>query len=81
MRVFIAVQLDDDIKDYIMIKQSEIKKYISGGSLTGPDNFHITLKFLGELDARHIESVKRAMNDAASSFGNFTFKSFIISSI
>ncbi|MFC2143333.1 RNA 2',3'-cyclic phosphodiesterase [Candidatus Aenigmatarchaeota archaeon] len=56
MRCFIAVDIDQEIKEKIMTLQSELPR--KGVKIVGPDNLHFTMKFIGECnedDANYIE--------------------------
>jgi len=59
MRIFIAIELPENIKDYL----KEIQKDLSGikGSLV--KDFHLTLKFLGELEENKIEKIKEKLSE------------------
>ncbi len=54
MRIFIAIELPEEIKSYL----KQIQKNITGikGSFT--KDFHLTLKFLGEVDKESLEKLK-----------------------
>lgn len=62
MRLFIAINLNDEIKDYLMNAILELKKKSSGGNFTHRENLHLTLAFLGELESEKVGSVKSVMN-------------------
>jgi len=61
MRVFIAIDLPESIKDRIY---SEIKK-IRGvsGKFVERENLHITLKFLGEIQPDMVEKIKKDLEN------------------
>ncbi|WIF95362.1 RNA 2',3'-cyclic phosphodiesterase [Caminicella sporogenes] len=65
MRVFIAIELSDDVKDYIEKRQKIIKKYSEKGNFSYRENFHLTLRFIGEVDYDEIERIKTAINETA----------------
>ena len=48
MRLFIAVNPGSEIKDKIMKLQEQLRSQSARGSFSRPENFHITLAFLGE---------------------------------
>jgi len=48
MRLFISVDLPQEIKNKIRKTQNQIKKYVIG-TFPKPENLHLTLKFLGEI--------------------------------
>jgi 2'-5' RNA ligase len=59
-RAFIAVDIPEDIKSRI----TEISKGLdsSGIRTVGPEQLHITMFFLGYVDARQLEAVKGALS-------------------
>ena len=48
MRLFIAIELDDNIKNALIKIQGNLKKQNITGNYTSIDNTHITLAFFGE---------------------------------
>ncbi|HWQ78861.1 MAG TPA: RNA 2',3'-cyclic phosphodiesterase [Anaerovoracaceae bacterium] len=62
MRLFIAINLSDEIKDYLTAAICELKNHASKGNFTRRENLHLTLVFLGELSADQPSAVKSAMN-------------------
>ncbi|MDD3839967.1 MAG: RNA 2',3'-cyclic phosphodiesterase [Clostridia bacterium] len=66
MRVFIAINLEEDIKGYLRRLQNNISQYCHYANFTRPDNFHITLKFIGEIQKDHIAILKNAMDEATA---------------
>lgn len=62
MRLFIAINLTDDIKDYLMSAIQELKKEAYKGNFTHRENLHLTLVFLGELSTEKTGVIKSAMN-------------------
>lgn len=59
MRLFVAVELPDNIKDALYSLQSEIKKSsYAKVNWIFKKNFHLTIKFLGEVTEDNIEELK-----------------------
>ncbi len=50
IRSFIALTLSDDIKKYLDVVVADFKRLGIKVSWTKPGNFHLTLKFLGDID-------------------------------
>ncbi|OPJ55835.1 RNA 2',3'-cyclic phosphodiesterase [Alkalithermobacter paradoxus] len=63
MRVFLAIELSEDIVDNIYSYQNHIKQYSSRGSFTNKENFHITIKFIGEVNEKQLEDIKCGMDE------------------
>ena len=58
MRCFIAVAVPNRTKAKIKEIQQEIEKTGANLRLVNPNNLHLTIKFLGEIDENQIEEVK-----------------------
>jgi len=62
MRLFIAINLNEEIKDYLTAAIQELKRHAEKGNFTRRENLHLTLVFLGEVGADRLGAVKSAMN-------------------
>ncbi len=74
MRLFIAVELTEEIKDKIEEQINRLKRM--GGNIrwVKRNALHITLKFLGEVAPGRVESIERAMDRAASKISSFSLE-------
>ena len=50
MRLFVAINLNDEMKDALMDIQDTMRTYGVRGKDTPPDNMHLTLAFIGDYD-------------------------------
>lgn len=50
MRLFIAINLNEEMKDALMDIQDTIRNYGIRGKDTVPENMHLTLAFIGDYD-------------------------------
>lgn len=64
MRLFIAIDFEDRIKDQIYQRAMELKQYAESGSFTRRDNLHLTLAFLGEIPADEIGGILKVMEQS-----------------
>lgn len=71
MRTFIAIEFNEHIKRYLYEKQQEIKKHCIKGNFTSMNNFHLTLRFLGEVQPDDIITLNRAIDEALSGCNAF----------
>ena len=62
MRLFIAINLSEEIKDYLTAAIQELKMKAVKGNFTHRGNLHLTLVFLGELGPDKLDAIKSAMN-------------------
>ncbi len=65
MRVFFAIELDEGIKDYLSEIQHEVKSHCISGNFTFKENFHLTLRFIGEQNIQQVENLKQVLKDVA----------------
>ncbi|MDN5277771.1 MAG: 2,3-cyclic 3-phosphodiesterase [Clostridiales bacterium] len=61
MRVFIAIEFEQHIKDYLNKIQKQVMSYSTDGNFSRPENFHLTLKFIGEVQPSFLGSINAAM--------------------
>jgi 2'-5' RNA ligase len=52
MRMFLAIELPDEVRKHLVGVQEKIVAELPDVSITKPENLHITLKFLGEVDEK-----------------------------
>ena len=67
MRTFIAIDINDDelIKKIYELSLA-VKRTGASLKLVEPENLHITLKFLGEIDPKDIDIIKKVIEIAAA---------------
>lgn len=72
IRTFIAVDLDDSLRGKVVDIQSRLEEstdYVL--KLVEPENLHITLKFLGDVEEGRIDKVSNAVKEALSGMSPF----------
>lgn len=70
IRCFIAVELPQDVKDSLAASQSRLKRAGDGAvKWVAPEGIHLTLKFLGSVDAEKIQAITLAIAQAAKGTG------------
>lgn len=67
MRVFIGVKLPGAIKGQLADVQKEVQRASLKGSFTDPDNFHLTMRFIGEVDPDQKSALETALARCAES--------------
>jgi 2'-5' RNA ligase len=71
IRTFVAVCLDEELRRGISAIQERVKKLAPNVKWVAPDNFHVTLKFLGDVRQDRLSIVQAAMDEVARSLAAF----------
>ena len=61
MRIFIALDIDDAIRDRISRFMDGVREFAPDARWVRPESLHVTLKFIGEKPAEAVEQVKKAL--------------------
>jgi len=59
MRTFISIDMPEEVKREIQKIQNSLPKFY--GKFIEPENLHLTLKFLGEIDERKVGEIKKKL--------------------
>jgi 2'-5' RNA ligase len=62
MRMFIAIELPDDVRQQLIAVRDRIASSIAKASFTADPNLHITLKFLGEVGPRQQAQLSESLS-------------------
>ena len=60
MRIFIAIEIPVPIKEAVTELQAKLREHRAAVSWTRPENLHLTLKFLGEIDGERLPAIEEA---------------------
>ncbi|MBM3889321.1 MAG: RNA 2',3'-cyclic phosphodiesterase [Verrucomicrobia bacterium] len=71
MRLFIAVDISEAVRDAVAATQSQLKLANADVAWVKPENFHLTLKFLGEVPDEELDDINAALDLAAAPHGAF----------
>ncbi len=63
LRSFIAIELTNELHEELRILQQELKKSDIYAKWVSPENIHLTLKFLGNVDTGQIEKIKNILEE------------------
>ncbi len=74
MRAFIAIDLPEEIKDYLSLLQAKLKQSSADVKWVAPVNIHLTLKFLGDIDDKKTSQLIQILEDAALDTPQFYLK-------
>jgi 2'-5' RNA ligase len=71
LRTFIAVGIDKTIRDHAVALQESLGRSGADVKWVEPENLHVTLLFLGEVQDRTVPDVCRAVTDVAAGLAPF----------
>jgi len=73
LRCFVAIELEDDIREAIRRTQALLKVAQAGkyGRWVRPEGIHLTLKFLGDVPENRVELIADAIRKAATDLAPF----------
>jgi 2'-5' RNA ligase len=75
VRSFVAIELPDELKLRLTQLETELKgDEPPGVKWVSPESIHLTLKFLGNIDAGRIEAVTRAMEESVRGIAPFRLR-------
>lgn len=72
MRTFIAIELEEEVKNHLESIQTETQKLCRRGNYTPKENFHLTLHFLGEVEEEDLDYLQEAIFETARRNRPFT---------
>ena len=65
MRTFIAIEFSEKLKEYLDSLSKKIATYSKTGNFTKKENYHLTLRFIGETDKSDIELLCCAIQETS----------------
>lgn len=71
MRLFYAIELNDDTRQLLSGIQSRLKPKALRGNFTRPENLHLTLRFMGEVEPGYFAVLKRILDIIAGKYPSF----------
>ena len=72
LRAFVAVELPEPVREALQGLQSALRRIHLRARWVGPENLHVTLKFLGNIPAGHVPSIGQALKEAVRAQGPFS---------
>jgi len=74
MRAFIAIELPQDLKQSLAQLQDKLKAAAADLKWVKPENIHLTLKFLGEIEAQKQEEIANIIEAIAGKTSPFSLR-------
>ncbi|MDH4161187.1 MAG: RNA 2',3'-cyclic phosphodiesterase [Nitrospirota bacterium] len=71
MRLFIAIELPESLKQEIGTVREQLRKSGADANWTRPEGIHLTLKFLGEVEESLVPLIKGSLAAACRGIGKF----------
>jgi RNA 2',3'-cyclic 3'-phosphodiesterase len=71
MRTFIGIDFSDPVKQALKYSQERLRKYVKKGRWKQPNNFHLTLFFIGEIEESFVQEIYSAIKPCAASIPPF----------
>ena len=70
LRLFVALAIPEPVKDELEKAQGELRRLLPQGTVrwTRREQFHLTLRFLGNVEAQSLATLSQALNLAARVF-------------
>jgi 2'-5' RNA ligase len=74
MRIFIALDIDDAIRERIALFQDGVRGFAPDAGWVRPESLHVTLKFIGEKPDAAVEQIRDALSSVSLNPFSFTFR-------
>jgi 2'-5' RNA ligase len=76
MRLFIALDIDEDIRERIARFMEGVSGFAPDARWAKPESLHVTLKFIGEQPEPAVEQIKRALSGISASAVDIQFRGY-----
>ena len=61
MRLFVALEVTEEVRERIREVMPDLRKHCPGARWVRPEGIHITLKFIGQVEAAKAEAIREAL--------------------
>jgi 2'-5' RNA ligase len=76
MRIFIALDIDDDIRERIVRFVEGVRGFAPGARCVRPESLHVTLKFIGEKSPDDVEQIQKALQTVKTGAVEIRFRGY-----
>ena len=76
MRLFIALDIDDAIRERIARFAEGVEGFASNARWVKPESLHVTLKFIGEQPEPMVEQIKLALGNVSATAAEIQFRGY-----
>uniref|UniRef100_A0A7C3RM32 RNA 2',3'-cyclic phosphodiesterase n=1 Tax=Dictyoglomus thermophilum TaxID=14 RepID=A0A7C3RM32_DICTH len=72
-RLFIAIDFPEDLKEKIFVFQKSVRNSIIGNvKWVEKENFHLTLRFIGEVSEKYVDEIKEVLDEVSHYVESFS---------
>jgi 2'-5' RNA ligase len=71
MRVFIGIEFNQEVKEYLNGVKEIVKENIKGGDFTHFDNYHLTLRYIGNIYGDEQELLEEVLDKVSTKVESF----------
>ncbi|MGC2450899.1 MAG: RNA 2',3'-cyclic phosphodiesterase [Candidatus Sulfotelmatobacter sp.] len=76
MRLFIALDIDEDIRERIFRFVEGVRNFAPDARWIRPESMHVTLKFIGEQPEEALTSIKKSLTELPAAGSEIHFKGY-----
>jgi 2'-5' RNA ligase len=76
MRIFVALDIDDAIRERISRFMEGLRGFATDARWVRPESLHVTLKFVGEKSPEFVEKIKQALSSVHAEAMDITFRGY-----
>ena len=76
MRIFIALDIDDQIRERIARFMDGVREFAADSRWVRPESMHVTLKFIGEKPAAEVETIRKALKQLQGTSIEISFRGY-----
>lgn len=76
MRIFIALAIDDSIRERIQRFLEGVREFAPDARWVRPESLHVTLKFIGEKPTETVDEIKRVLSNLQAKPFDLTFRGY-----
>ena len=76
MRIFVALDIDDAIRDRISRFMDGLRGFAPDARWVRPESLHVTLKFVGEKPPEFVEKIKQALSAIHAEATDISFRGY-----
>ncbi len=76
MRIFIALDIDDPIRERLQLFMDGVRGFAPDARWVRPESLHVTLKFIGNKSAEEVEQIRQALTRISARATEISFRGY-----